>query len=985
METPRLLWTDRPIQTRSEDCLNFSDYADILADIILTADTPITLGIFGPWGSGKTSLMRLIAERLTGQRTPGHRRARVVWFNAWQYERDEATLWRSLFLHILDGLRGNEFSEADARQIEDWRMRLYTDVERTEWGSLQVDWPAAGKAALKLGLSFIPGPSTLVELAKLAQGNLSVAEELVRAFRRERVEIHRRRLSFLEEFQAGFAHLVRQYIWSRNCLLVLFVDDLDRCLPARAVEILEAIKLYLDVPGCVFVIAADREVIERVVQSQYGAEGDTLIQGRDYLDKLVQIPFYLPPLEEERILAYIADHAPEVDEVCRTIFATGLEPNPRVVKRALNVFRLLSDLARRRGQAGVMEPVEPGLLAKMVVVQTRYCDLYRDLQEYPLLIQDLEAAAREGTEVHHPVASASTETGTLLEKYLRYRSLLRMLPIGPAFTSLSRGQIAAYIYLVRTAGAERMELPADLPARRWADLVSNDPTRLRSAVEAIREQGTIQWYVDSLVRVLERDSGASVTARLSAATALGYLGDPRNLDEMVDVSGGPFLRQEERRSVMTMAFRIGRYPVTNARYARFLAANPWYPVPYVDEEWARPYNWDPVTRTYQEGKANHPVVLVSWEDAMAYCAWAGVRLPTEEEWEKAARGEDGRVYPWGPSFDPARANVRESGIGSTTPVGIYPDGASPYGLMDCAGNVWEWTATPHDEEEFIIKGGAWSFYAEDARTFTRERARRGHRSHCVGFRVAASPTGVRPDADRSKEKTPKTGRPVHFPEHGALCLVALADAGLGRKISLGGAAGLLHYLDYRPTRDVDAWWETSTSAEDRRRVISVLEAALRPYGEVRIRTWGDVVSLELLQEGRGVFAFQIADRMARLEMPRPAPWVDVLLDSLPDLLASKMVALVERGAPRDFRDVYTMCDAGLTTPEECWALWRRKQELSHSDADPHRARLAVETHLARIAQHRPLEQIVDPNERASTAHRRAWFATEFLDALGKVA
>jgi formylglycine-generating enzyme required for sulfatase activity len=750
MDAPRTLWTDHPIQTRNEDRLNFADYADILADIILTADTPITLGIFGPWGSGKTSLMRLIAERLIGQRTTGHRRARTVWFNAWQYERDEAALWRALLLHVLDGLRSDDLSEEDARQIEDWRMRLYADVERTELGSLQVDWPAAGRAALKLGLSFIPGPGTLAELVKLAQGNLSVVEDLVKAFRRERVEIYRRRLTFLEEFQAGFAHLVREYIWSRNGLLVLFIDDLDRCLPARAVEVLETVKLYLDVPGCAFVIAADREVIERVVQSQYGAETDAPFQGRDYLDKLVQIPFYLPPLEEEQILSYIADHAPEVDSTCRTIFAAGLEPNPRVVKRALNIFRLLADLARRREQAGVMEPVVPALLAKMVVIQTRYRDLYRDLQEYPVLIQDLETAAREGAEVRHPVAPVPTEANTLLEKYLRHRPLLRMLRLGPPFAALSREQIAAYIFLVRTTGAESAELPADLPARRWADLVSNDPIRLRSAVETIRAQGTAEWYGDALVRLMESGSGASISERLSAATALGYLGDPRNLDEMVEVPGGSFLFGEERRPVMTMTFRIGRYPVTNAQYARFLQANPRYPVPYVDEEWARPYNWDPVTRTYPEGKANHPVVLVSWEDAQAYCAWAGVRLPTEEEWERAARGEDGRAYPWGASFDPTRANVRESGIGSTTPVGIYPEGASPYGLLDCAGNVWEWTSTPYDDEEFIIRGGAWNFFAEDARTFIRERARRDHRSHCVGFRVAAGPAAIRPD-DAARE------------------------------------------------------------------------------------------------------------------------------------------------------------------------------------------------------------------------------------------
>jgi hypothetical protein len=94
-----------------------------------------------------------------------------------------------------------------------------------------------------------------------------------------------------------------------------------------------------------------------------------------------------------------------------------------------------------------------------------------------------------------------------------------------------------------------------------------------------------------------------------------------------------------------------------------------------------------------------------------------------------------------------------------------------------------------------------------------------------------------------------------------------------------------------------------------------------------------------------------------------------------------MVALVERGAPRDFRDVYALCQAGLTTPLQCWQLWRQRQLLAGSDADADRARLAVETHLARIAQHRPLAQIEDPAERAAAEQVRTWFATEFLSAL----
>ena len=110
-------------------------------------------------------------------------------------------------------------------------------------------------------------------------------------------------------------------------------------------------------------------------------------------------------------------------------------------------------------------------------------------------------------------------------------------------------------------------------------------------------------------------------------------------------------------------------------------------------------------------------------------------------------------------------------------------------------------------------------------------------------------------------------------------------------------------------------------------------------------------------------------------------WVDVKLDSLPDLIASKMVALVERGAPRDFRDIHAVCRADLVTEGECWRLWAERQRLSGSDTDWTRARLAVETHLQRLTLHRPLEQIRDPHQRSEAAQLRGWYREEFLNAM----
>ena len=227
----------------------------------------------------------------------------------------------------------------------------------------------------------------------------------------------------------------------------------------------------------------------------------------------------------------------------------------------------------------------------------------------------------------------------------------------------------------------------------------------------------------------------------------------------------------------------------------------------------------------------------------------------------------------------------------------------------------------------------------------------------------------------------KPRRPANIPGYAEACLQALVASGLNDKISLGGAFGLLHYLDYRPTHDVDAWWDASATSQEKEQVVKIIETALGRYGQVRKRAWGDVVSIELVREDQPVFSFQIAQRAAQLQPSVSATWIDVALDSFPDLVASKMVALVERGAPRDFRDIHALCHASLTTSEQCWGVWRQRQQLVGSDTDTHRVRLAIETHLARIELHRPLDEISDLDQKAEAELVRSWFRKEFLDAL----
>ncbi len=176
-------------------------------------------------------------------------------------------------------------------------------------------------------------------------------------------------------------------------------------------------------------------------------------------------------------------------------------------------------------------------------------------------------------------------------------------------------------------------------------------------------------------------------------------------------------------SITLESFYIDRYPVTQAEYQYFVQQTghsvPCYKVEWADQE----YNWDPDTMAPPGDKLDHPVVMVSWEDAMAYAVWTQKRLPTEAEWERAARGPEGWLWPWGNEFAHGRCNSAERNIGRTTSVYRFsPHGDSAEGVADLVGNVWEWTSSlyqpyPYDARDGregpsvsgwrALRGGSW--------------------------------------------------------------------------------------------------------------------------------------------------------------------------------------------------------------------------------------------------------------------------------------
>jgi formylglycine-generating enzyme required for sulfatase activity len=230
------------------------------------------------------------------------------------------------------------------------------------------------------------------------------------------------------------------------------------------------------------------------------------------------------------------------------------------------------------------------------------------------------------------------------------------------------------------------------------------------------------------------------------------------LPPLCDVPAGEFLmgsdpgqdiqlsdNETPQHRVTLQAFQIARYPVTVAEYACFVRSSQ-----------KQPNNWQ-----QQLATLDHPVVYVSWNDVVAYAAWLKQqtgqpwRLLSEAEWEKAARGTDGRVYPWGNQWDKARANTNDGSPYTATPVGGYAErgDASPYGVHDVAGNVWEWTSSlmqpypynaadgresPTSAGNRVLRGGSWNYNAWSARAAFRYYVLPVSASYVGGFRLARS-------------------------------------------------------------------------------------------------------------------------------------------------------------------------------------------------------------------------------------------------------
>ncbi len=234
--------------------------------------------------------------------------------------------------------------------------------------------------------------------------------------------------------------------------------------------------------------------------------------------------------------------------------------------------------------------------------------------------------------------------------------------------------------------------------------------------------------------------------RLRLGLTLGKLGDPRIVQDLhdpaayVEIPASQYAYQDGRQTVAT-PFRLSRYPVTNSQFALFLQAGGYEHAPWwSDEGWQwRQQAGVTEPRWWRSGKwngPNQPVVGVSFWEAEAFCRWAGGRLPTEREWEAAARGPEGHRYPWGGDWQDGICNTEEANLGVTTPVGLFPRSRSqPFGLEDMAGNVWKWCEDRISGVGRVVRGGSWDNQRENASCDFRNWRHPDYRNQFIGFRL----------------------------------------------------------------------------------------------------------------------------------------------------------------------------------------------------------------------------------------------------------
>lgn len=369
--------------TPTQDLLRFTRYVEPLVELITNNDTetPFTIGIFGKWGTGKTTLMQMIEERIQDKSYP------TIWFNPWLYQRED-----NLIVPLLQTIH-DSLQESRIERFKTIAQRVATVVTQVS-------------------------ASILMKTLTLDNVSLEDIEKRVDMFNEQRAK----NISTIRTLRNKLQKVVDDLTDNgKNGRLLLYIDDLDRCLPTKVINLFEAIKLFLDLKHTIIFVAIDKEIVQQGIQVfykdfNYPPEKYEVLT-TDYMDKMIQLPFYLNPLGPKQIgeylqqlppVAHLADH--------NDLFQQCLQPNPRKIKRVLNIYSVISSIVDNDPDLRTL--IKKSLLVKLIVIQQQWNDLYRHIVAHPKLLELLEKVYKQDLDLHTP-----TQWGFLNEQAAELREL----------------------------------------------------------------------------------------------------------------------------------------------------------------------------------------------------------------------------------------------------------------------------------------------------------------------------------------------------------------------------------------------------------------------------------------------------------------------------------------------------------------------------------------------------------------------------------
>ena len=365
----------------TSDKLNRTQYAVAFARLAETSETPLVIGLYGEWGVGKTSLMKLVEKNLKSDK------AKSIWFDPWQHQFDENPALA--LLHTI----------VDKYEMKEEGKKLLAVI------------------ATAFGSTLLKATTTL---------NAKDVDELGKRFEEERFLVRDARVRLQEHF-TKLIKKAQNINSDKEQRIIFFIDDLDRCSPSNILRLLEALKMYLNIPGCVYFLGVDRHALEQSIRMNY-KEVD--VSATKYLEKIVQLPFLIPLIAPEHIDNYVKDLLPSELNNCAQLLILGLEGNPRQIKMFVNMLMLNHRFASLLN----IPKYNPKILVLLLIIQYWNPRLYLKVTQKPDMLLKLKKGGKEVKSL----LEEYTINNDLLIKLLSAVDISRATDFGP------------YIYLTNT-------------------------------------------------------------------------------------------------------------------------------------------------------------------------------------------------------------------------------------------------------------------------------------------------------------------------------------------------------------------------------------------------------------------------------------------------------------------------------------------------------------------------------------------------------